>query len=263
MSKMPDMVKRTLPIVLMILLFMLPSCMRRVENSYETISYVDSMLSDSLPALQRIAKASYKPSGAIFLIGEPLHCLSLSEQMMSFDEFDNVDAKRLQDGLPDFAGETIVSILDFANSPYDSLYSGEKVRQALREVAVRDALAALDTTYHCKVLIVCSPQLAEKGGDDISDFFEKIGCDVPVLYSKDTTFSFPDACYKIMREKNLFTHNIAYPVARLLMTVKDSNRPPFTTIGFEDRLVPEYFADTVGVFAPNTFVSYVQNKHKP
>ena len=246
------MVKRTLPIVLMILLFMLPSCMRRVENSYETIRYVDSMLSDSLPALQRIAKASYKPSGAIFLIGEPLHCLSLSEKMMSFDEFDNVDAKRLQDGLP-----------DFANSPYDSLYSGENGREALREVAVRDALAALDTTYHCKVLIVCSPQLAEKGGDDISDFFEKIGCEVPVIYSKDTTFSFPEACYKILRERNLFTHNIAYPVAKLLMTVKDSNRPPFTTISFEDRMVPEYFADTVGIFAPNTFVSYVQNKHKP
>ena len=86
---------------------------------------------------------------------------------------------------------------------------------------------------------------------------------MPVIYSKDTTFSFPEACYKILRERNLFTHNIAYPVARLLMTVKDSNRPPFTTISFEDRMVPEYFADTVGIFAPNTFVSYVQNKHKP
>jgi hypothetical protein len=28
-------------------------------------------------------------------------------------------------------------------------------------------------------------------------------------------------------------------------------------------MAPEYFADTVGIFAPNTFVSYVQNKHKP
>ena len=66
-----------------------------------------------------------------------------------------------------------------------------------------------------------------------------------------------------MREKNLFTHKIAYPVADLLMTVKSASTKPFETVSFEDRLVPSSFADTVGVFAPNTFVSYVQNKHKP
>ena len=43
----------------------------------------------------------------------------------------------------------------------------------------------------------------------------------------------------------------------------DAERAGAMDVSFEDRLVPSSFADTVGVFAPNTFVSYVQNKHKP
>lgn len=257
------MVKRTVYIVLAALVLFTSSCARRMESSYDSIRFVDDLLNDSLPALQKLAKDACDPSGYVYLVGEPLHCLFLSEKMMNSDEFDNVDARMVPDGLPDFSGETIVSVLDFANSPYDSLAGMEDGRLKLREITVRHALAALDSTSRCKVLIFCSPALAEKGGDDVSDFFEKIGCDIPVIYSADTAFSFTQACYKILREKNLFTHNIAYPVARLLMTLDDSVRPPFSTVRFEDNLVPEDFADTVGIFAPNTFVSYVQNKHKP
>lgn len=257
------MVRRTVYIALMAVVVFASSCSRRVESTYDSIRLVDDLLNDSLPVLQKLAKDACNPSGYIYLVGEPLNCLSLSETMMNSDEFDNVDARMVQDGLPDFSGETIVSVLDFANSPYDSLARTEDGKLMLREISVRHALAVLDSTSNCKVLILCSPYLAEKGGDDISDFFEKIGCDIPVIYSADTTFSFTQTCYKVLREKNLFTHNIAYPVARLLMTLKDSSRPPFSTVRFEDDLVPDYFADTVGVFAPNTFVSYVQNKYKP
>ena len=257
------MVKRVSPIILLATIVLLSSCARRIESSYDSIRFVDDLVNDSLPALQKLVKDACKPSGSIFLVGDPIHCLALSEKMMNSDEFDNVDARKVGDGLPDFSGETVVSILDFANAPYDSLARSEEGKLRLREIAVRNALSALDTTSSCKVLIICSPQLAERGGDDVSDFFEKIGCEVPVIYSTDSSFSFTQECFKLMREKNLFTHNIAYPVARLLMTIADSHRPPFSVISFEDDLVPDSFADTVGVFAPNTFVSYVQNKHKP
>ena len=258
-----QVVKRVCPIVIMVVILLASSCARRVESSYDTIRLVDEIVSDSLPALQKLAREACKPSGSIYLVGEPLHCLALSEKMMNSDEFDNVDARMVSDGLPDFSGETIVSVLDFANSPYDSLALTDDGKLALREIAVRHALAAIDSSAHCKVLILCSPQLAERGGDDISDFYEKIGCDIPVIYSLDTAFSYTQACYKILRERNQFTHNVAYPVARILMTVEDSIFPPFSSVSFEDKLVPDSFADTVGVFAPNTFVSYVQNKHKP
>ena len=83
---------------------------------------------------------------------------------------------------------------------------------------------------------------------------------MPVIYSTDSAFSYTTACYKLMREKDLFTHNISYPAARLLMTVPDDIFPPFMTVPFEDLKVPAAFADTVGVIAPNTYVSHVQNK---
>ena len=252
--------KRIIQILLLVALSLAVSCSRRVESSYDSLQFVDELVTDSLPGLQRIAKLAGDRSGVIALIGEPRHCLAISEKLLNVDDYDNVDAREVHDGLPDFSGETVVSILDYANAPYDSCLTSDEGKLMLREMAVRNSLAALDSACRCKLLVICSPQMAEYGGDDISDFFEKIGCDVPVIYSADSAFSFTTACYKLMREKDLFTHNISYPAARLLMTVPDDIFPPFMTVPFEDRKVPAAFADTVGVIAPNTYVSHVQNK---
>ncbi len=254
-------VKRFIAVLIVLAALAALSCSRRVETGYDALRLVDALVADSLPALQELALQAGKSSGTIVLVGDPVRCLELSEDMMGFDEYDNVDARRVKDGLPDFAGETIVSLLDFANHPYDSLAASEEGRQALREIAVRSSISAIDSLCRCKVLILCSPELAVRGGDDVSDFFEKIGCDVPVIYSADSTFSPAAECFEIMREKNLFTHNISWPVARLLMTLPSDAGRPSSFVGFEDSLVPESFADTVGILAPNTFVSYVQNKH--
>jgi len=190
-----------------------------------------------------------------------MRCVSLSEKMMSYDEFDNVDAKLAKDGLPDFSGETIVSLLDFSRPSCDSLSSTATDSLLLREMAVKGALAALDSSMACKVLIICSPSLAARGADDVADLFDRIGCDVPVISSNDTTFSLSKACFKVMREKNLFTHNIAYPIARLMMIIGNDDPDFPEPLLYDDNLVPEVFADTVSVFAPDTYVSYVQNKY--
>lgn len=182
--------------------------------------------------------------------------------MIVSDEFDNIDARKISDGLPDFAGETIVSVLDFADTPYDSLAGTAKGRDELRELAVRRSLDALRTPARCKILIICSPALSEYGGSDVSDLFERIGCDVPVIYSSDTTFSFSEACFRKMRERDIFTHNISYPSARLFMAVRDSLDSNECVLPFVDSLVPASFPDTVGVLAPNTYYSHVvQNQH--
>lgn len=240
------------------------SCSRKVEGGFDTIGYVDHLMADSLFLLKNMAASAGKPSGTITLIGDPRTCLLLSESMMACDYFDNIDARDIKDGLPDFAGETITSVLDFAHLPYSSLAASDQGRLVLRERAVRMALAAIDTSCvgnPAKILIVCSPDLAEYGGDDISDLFEKTGCDVPVIYSTDSTFSFEKACFSLMREKSLFTHDIAYPSARGYMMLPDSLGPPFRAIPFSDGKVPANFPDTVGVLAPNTYVSYVQNQY--
>ncbi len=247
------------PLFFFAALALLSSCVKRVEAGYDSIPLVDELVSGSFSELHRLAEQTGKPSGTIVLIGEPLQCLSMSEKMIGSDEFDNVDARLVQDGLPDFSGETIVSLLDFTNPPFDSLSVSGKDSLALREIAVRGALAALDSALGCKMLVICSPALAPKGGDDVIDFYGQIGCDVPVIFSADTSYSFTKACYKALRERNLFTHDIAYPVARLMMIIgEESSRHPLL---FDDNQVPASFADTVGVFAPNTYVSHVQNKY--
>ena len=237
------------------------SCSRRVENGYRTIAYVNSLLTDSLPELRILAESNGKPSGAIVLVGDPSGCLRLSERMMLCD-FDNIDARKISDGLPDFAGETIVSILNFADTAYMNHPATKDGQTALRELTVNGALAALQLPSRCKILIICCPVLSEYGGSDVSDLFERIGCDVPVIYSSDTTFSFSEACFRKMRKRDAFTHNIAYPVARLYMAVRDSLDSNVSVLPFVDSLVPASYPDTVGVLAPNTYYSYVvQNQH--
>ena len=239
------------------------SCVRKVESGYGSLPLVENLVADSLPGLQKLAREASSPSGTIVIVGEPLSCLALSEEMMNCDYFDNVDARKVKDGLPDFSGETIVPVLDFVNSPYDSVLAVSGGAMKLRETAVRAALVALDSTIRCKVLVICSPQLAGNGGEDVADLFSKISCEVPVICPADSTVSLPETCFTAMRERNLFTHNIAYPVARLSMTVPGTEDSPFSAVPFDDSMVPESFADTVGVFAPNTFISHVQNKRQP
>jgi hypothetical protein len=243
----------TFAVVLSILAF--PCCTRRAESGYRTIAYVNTLLSDSLPALQALSSQSGKPSGDIVLIGDPSSCLRLSEHLMLCDHFDNIDARKVPDGLSDFAGETVSTILDFEDFPIDSLASAKD--EAVREAAVRSAILALGEPYHCKVLLLCSPMFEEYAIADVRDLFERIGCSVPVICSSDTLFTCADSCFLAMRRKNIFTHNISQPAARLYIATGNSFVLPFV-----DSLVPASFPDTVGVLAPNTYYSYVvQNQH--
>lgn len=233
------------------------SCSRRAESGYKTIPYVNSLLADSLPQLRTLAASGGKSSGSVVLAGDPVACLRLSERMMISDEFDNIDARKAPDGLPDFSGETMVSLLDFARTPYDSLTTTAAGRGSLRKYAVMNALSALRIPGGCKILIICSPALSEYGGSDVANLFERIGCDVPVVHSSAPTYSFTEACFREMRDKNIFTHNISYPAARLLMAVRDSSDSGVSVLPFVDSLVPASFPDTVGVLAPNTYYSNV------
>lgn len=256
-------VKRFFAVILLALsVIAASSCSRRVENGYRTIAYVNSLLTDSLPELRTLAESNGKSSGTIVLVGDPSGCLRLSERMMVCDDFDNIDARKISDGLPDFAGETIVSILNFADTAYMNRPATKDGQTVLRELTVNGALAALRIPSRCKILIICNPILSEYGGSDVSDLFERIGCDVPVICSSDTTYSFTEACFRKMRERDAFTHNIAYPVARLYMAVRDSLDSKVSVLPFIDSLVPASYPDTVGVLAPNTYYSYdVQNQH--
>lgn len=252
------------------------SCARRVESTFVAIPFVDDLLADSLPALKSYAALSGKTSGNIALVGDPSECLKVSEELMTSDKFDNVDGRRVSDGLPDFAGETFVSILDLYDAPFDSIMF-KKDSVALREISVRDCVYALDTSFSFtpyggrasiskgspKVLVICSPLVTECALADIEDFFSKIGCQIPVISSKDTAYSYSESLYSLLRQKNMFTHDIAYPSAEGYVVVPlDNNSMSLNSVlvSFDEGFIPTEYPDSVSIWsvAPKTVESYVQ-----
>jgi hypothetical protein len=252
------------------------SCVKRVESHFVALPFVDDLLADSLSTLKTYAGLSGKTSGTISLIGDPAECLKVSEDLMTSDRFDNVDGRRASDGLPDFAGETIVSILDIYNAPFDSIiFKRDSV--ALREISVRDCVYALDTSFSFtpyggrasiskgspKVLVICSPLVTECALPDIVDFLSKIGCQIPIISSRDTLFSYSDSLYTLLRKKNMFTHNIAYPSAEGYVVVPEDDSPMSLNsvlVSFDEGFIPTEYPDSVSIWsvAPKTVESYVQ-----
>lgn len=195
------------------------SCTRKVVTVTDSIPFVQSLITDSIPLLNRISSVSGKVHGPIVVVGEPQECSEVARQFIECDSFDNIDARTEPDGLPDFAGERIVALMDFAGSPYSSCMQGSDGTMALRELAVRNALHALDTLMACKMLVITSPLMAEHGASDVCRFLSAAGLDVPVVCSTDSTFSFPESAFRVLRKRNAFTHVISYPQLESFMTV--------------------------------------------
>lgn len=195
------------------------SCARKAVTVPDAIPLVQSLISDSIPMLNRITSVSGKVHGPVVLVGEPRECSEVALQFMECDLFDNIDAHMEPDGLPDFAGERIVALMDFAGSPYASCLKESDGTMALRELAVRDALIALDTLMACKMLVLTSPLMAEHGASDVCRFLSAAGLDVPVVCSVDSTFSFTESAFRTLRKRNAFTHVISYPRMESFMTV--------------------------------------------
>lgn len=195
------------------------SCTRKVVTVTDTIPFVQSLLADSIQLVNRVSSVAGNVHGPIVVVGEPQKCSEIAMQFVECDLFDNIDARPDPDGLPDFAGERIVALMDFAGSPYSScLQDGDGVMD-LRELAVRNALHALDTMMACKMLVITSPLMAEHGASDVCRFLSAAGLDVPVVCSTDSSFFFAESAFRTLRDRNAFTHVISYPQLESFMTV--------------------------------------------
>lgn len=230
----------------------LPSCVRRTDQGYAAVRYVGRLMADSLSYVQRLGAQSGKASGTVFILGDPEQCLRTVGDLLSADNFDNIDGAARPDGLKDFAGERFCVVFDCANAPYEG-YLPARDTQFLRESAVRMAVAALDTLCRpdrynpaasafqapAKVLIVCSTLLDRHAVPDIRDFLERAGAQVPVLSSPDTAAVYAADLFRLMRERRLFTHTVAQPAADLYMTY------PVRDLQFASR------TDSIGAFLPS------------
>ena len=190
---------RTSYLLMLLLPLALVSCHRQAEPGRDTIPFVKEIVSGNDVRSAGIIAEHGKPVPAdeIFIAGSPRYSALLAGKFLECDIFDNVRGRSWSDGLKDFAGETFSCISDNTNAPYAG-----KEAEKLRELAVRYALAALDTRCNvsiydldgnatkssAKILVLSDPWLCEYGKFDIDTLFTLTGAKVPVVSPQDLMF---------------------------------------------------------------------------
>lgn len=172
------------------------ACQSRVEEQRPTIQYVRDILSDKSCAeyslLSFYGEADRK--GDIVIIGTEEQCSVIGTQFTTCDMFDNVDASRGGDGLPDFGGEYISTIIDDANTPYSSFVENGNV-DGLRDAVVRSVISAIDTTYSltaydidcqgrkspAKAIVLADCYQHQYGKFDVDTLLRSAGCGIEVI----------------------------------------------------------------------------------
>jgi len=184
----------------LLLILALTSCDRNVQGGRDTIALVKAIASDN-SRYEHVLLSSFSKlpsSGDICLIGSPESCRLISESFLACDIAENARGRDWSDGLKDFAGEIFASVSDGRFSPYGA-FVAEHGRDSLRDLAVRLAIAALDSKCSAsiydldgnlvktpaKVIILADPWLLGCGKFDIDTLFAMTSCTVPVLSPQD------------------------------------------------------------------------------
>lgn len=178
-------------------------CHETVHTVRPTVPAVERILtSDCREATLLSAFDPTDSKGVISVVGSSEDVSRLSELLLSFDEFDNVDGKLEPDQLPDFAGEVIHMVGDDANTPYHALIEKD-MTDSLRALPVHHLLNAIDTLCSfgsfdadrgmnkmaSKLVVYASPYFAEFGAFDVDTLCRTLSADVPVIYPSKTVMS--------------------------------------------------------------------------
>ena len=184
--------KHTIPFL--VLLAALVSCREHQAVVRDTIPYVKQIAVDTTGTFNLVH--SYRTAGtkgSIAVIGEPEDVSRLASVLLAADNVDNIDGKARPDRLPDFAGETFDVILDEYNAPYVRMAASSP--DSLREVAVRNAVIAIDSVAYsnaldpksrlkanrAKVFVLANSLLSEYGQFDIDTLFKMAGHEPIIL----------------------------------------------------------------------------------
>ena len=175
-------------------LLVFASCRERPAVGRDTIPYVKQLAVDTAGVFSLVR--SYRTAGtegSIAILGEPDPSYLLAQEFLAADRYDNIDGKTAPDRLPDFAGETFDVVLDLYNDPYIRMAAASP--DSLREVAVRNAVMAVDTVAFsdasdrgsrlrktkAKVFVLASSLQTEWGRFDIDTLFRMAGRDALIL----------------------------------------------------------------------------------
>ncbi|MBR0222654.1 MAG: hypothetical protein IJL93_00085 [Bacteroidales bacterium] len=129
-------------------------------------------------------------------------------------------------------------------------YSKSGKTSALTALVVDDHSVSIDSLRSSYQRILSRPS-------DENAFYRK-------MLAKDFEFIdgarvVTDACYQYLRENNLFTHNISYPVAAAFVTSPEAKG--YLLMDFDVNALPVEMADRLQRIAPATYKMYVQDQY--
>ena len=106
--------------------------------------------------------------------------LTVMEQFLAMDNFNNETGEEVPDGIPDFEGEEFIYLADQANMPY-GVYSSEGKEDFLRELIIKDALFLTKEPNRSKIVVIACNTATAFGLNDVEDLLESSNTGVKTI----------------------------------------------------------------------------------
>ncbi len=106
--------------------------------------------------------------------------LTVLEQFLAMDSFNNETGEERPDGKADFSGEDFIYLADQANMPY-GVYSSRNKTDFLKELIIKDAQFLTSGKNSSKIVVIACNTATAYGLEDVEDLFEKSDNGVKVV----------------------------------------------------------------------------------
>ena len=97
--------------------------------------------------------------------------LTVMEQFLALDSFNNETGEEGADGIPDFDGEEFIYLADQANMPY-GVYDSQGKKDFLRELILKDALFLTSAPNRTKIVVIACNTATAYGLADVEALLE-------------------------------------------------------------------------------------------
>lgn len=97
--------------------------------------------------------------------------LTVMEQFLALDSFNNETGEEVPDGIPDFDGEEFIYLADQANMPY-GVYDSQGKKDFLRELIIKDALFLTKEPNRTKIVVIACNTATAYGLADVEALLE-------------------------------------------------------------------------------------------
>lgn len=228
-----------------LVLFAFSSCRQKPSEGKPVVELVAQTIAGKNPSVQAKVKNfnPHQADGEILVFGPAFEVLQLSEYLDTVDIYDNVDGFLFSDGLPDFCGETIASVIASPQTLDDDAGSTRyRTSMVKTTLALMDTLAlkrdavSVGSKAAGKLIVFTSPKVRELAGYDLDSLFRAMEVDSPLVYASDNLEDTAKECYMLLRSRNAFTHKISYPVGKYYIALPDSDGV-YTIIDTDERFI--------------------------